>query len=126
MKAVAASAKTAIASKHNPSLQASAQGHRPHHQALRLGETILGEHGLSFGSREDLISKPPVVEFYDKLIRDLTKDLAQFEKIKRVTLLAREFTLEAGELTPTLKVKRRFVEQKYKDVIDTMYEGSTA
>jgi long-chain acyl-CoA synthetase len=84
------------------------------------------EHGVAFGSREDLIARPQVVEFYDKLIRDLTKDLAQFEKIKRITLLAREFTLEAGELTPTLKVKRRFVEQKYKDVIDKMYEGSAA
>ncbi len=95
----------------------------PNFEAL---EKWAREHGLSFGSREDLISKPAVVEFYDKLIRDLTRDLAQFEKIKRVTLLAREFTLEAGELTPTLKVKRRFVEQKYKDVIDKMYEGSTA
>ena len=50
-------------------------------------------------------------------------DLAQFEQIKKIALLPREFSLEAGELTPTLKVKRRVVEQKYKDMIDRMYEG---
>ncbi len=95
----------------------------PNFEAL---EKWAREHGVAFGSREDLIARPQVVEFYDKLILDLTRDLAQFEKIKRLTLLAREFTLEAGELTPTLKVKRRFVEQKYKDVIDRMYEGNAA
>ena len=55
------------------------------------------------------------------LVNALTKDLAQFEKIKKIALLAQEFTLEAGELTPTLKVKRRFVEQKYQAVIDNLY-----
>jgi long-chain acyl-CoA synthetase len=84
------------------------------------------EQGLLFASREDLISKPSVVELYDATVKELTRDLAQFEKIKRLTLLGKEFTLEAGELTPTLKVKRRFVEQKYKDVIDKMYEGNAA
>ena len=61
-----------------------------------------------------------------RTIADLTKDLAQFERIKKIALLPREFSLEAGELTPTLKVKRRVVEQKYKDVIDRLYEGAAA
>jgi len=82
------------------------------------------EKGLAGGSREDLVRKPEVVAFYQKLVNDLTPDLAQFEKIKKITLIPREFTLEAGELTPTLKVKRRVVEGKYKDVIDRMYQGA--
>jgi long-chain acyl-CoA synthetase len=84
------------------------------------------ERGLKFASREDLVARPEVVAHYEATIRDLTRDLAQFEKIKRVSLLPREFTLEAGELTPTLKVKRRVVEEKYREVIDRMYAGDTA
>ena len=49
---------------------------------------------------------------------------AQFEKIKKMAVLPREFSLETGELTPKLSVKRRVVEQKYKDVIDRLYEGA--
>ena len=81
---------------------------------------------VPFRDRAELVAKPQVVELYDRTLQDLTKDLAQFESIKKITLLAKEFTLENGELTPTLKVKRRFVEQKYKDVIDRMYVGSAA
>jgi long-chain acyl-CoA synthetase len=84
------------------------------------------EQKIAYEDRDDLLAKPKVVEHYETVIKDLTKDLAQFERIKKVTLLGREFTLEAGELTPTLKVKRRVVEQKYKDLIDRMYEGSAA
>jgi len=83
-------------------------------------------HGVTAASAEDLVRDPRVVALYDQTIKDLTKDLAQFERIKKVALLPREFTLEAGELTPTLKVKRRVVEQKYKDVIDQLYEGAAA
>jgi long-chain acyl-CoA synthetase len=81
---------------------------------------------VAFKDRDDLIARPEVVEHYERTIKDLTHDLAQFERIKKITLLAREFTLESGELTPTLKVKRRVVEQKYKDLIDRMYEGAAA
>jgi long-chain acyl-CoA synthetase len=80
--------------------------------------------GIPFASREDLVAKREVVGHYHELIAELTQDVAQFEKIKKVSLLTREFSLEAGELTPTLKVKRRVVEEKYKPVIDKMYEGA--
>jgi len=77
--------------------------------------------GIGVGSRKDLIGKAEVRGHYEALVNELTKDLAQFEKIKKIALLDKEFTLEAGELTPTLKVKRRFVEQKYQAVIDDLY-----
>jgi long-chain acyl-CoA synthetase len=82
------------------------------------------DKGVAFSSREDLVERPEVVGLYEQTIRDLTPHLAQFERIKKVALLPREFTLEAGELTPTLKVKRRVIEQKYKDVIDRIYDAA--
>ncbi len=82
------------------------------------------EKGLAARSREELVSKPEVLAQYQKLMADLLPDLAQFERIKKIALLTREFTLEAGELTPTLKVKRRVVEEKYKGLIDQMYAGA--
>jgi long-chain acyl-CoA synthetase len=84
------------------------------------------EHGVSAASSEDLVRDPRVVALYDQTIKELTKDLAQFERIKKIALLPREFSLEAGELTPTLKVKRKVVEQKYKEVIDRLYEDAAA
>jgi long-chain acyl-CoA synthetase len=84
------------------------------------------EHGVPFTSREDLVARPEVVELYDRTVRELTAHLAPFEKIKKLALLPREFSLETGELTPKLSVKRRVVEQKYKDVIDRLYEGGAA
>jgi long-chain acyl-CoA synthetase len=80
--------------------------------------------GLSFGSREELVAKQEVGEHVMREIDRLSSDLAPFERIKKVTLLPRDFTIEGGELTPTLKVKRRVVEQRYKDVIDKMYENA--
>jgi long-chain acyl-CoA synthetase len=80
--------------------------------------------GLAFGSREELVSNPEVREHVKREIDRFSEDLAQFEKIKRVAVLPREFSIEGGELTPTLKVKRRVVEQKFKDVIDKLYEGA--
>jgi long-chain acyl-CoA synthetase len=80
--------------------------------------------GVAFTNREELVGNPQVVGHYEELIAGLSKDLAPFEKIKKVSLLTREFSLEAGELTPTLKVKRRVVEEKYKAAIDRMYQAT--
>lgn len=54
-------------------------------------------------------------------IESLSKDLASFERVKKVALLDREFTIDSGELTPSLKIKRNVVEKKYKDLIDSLY-----
>jgi len=80
--------------------------------------------GLVTAGREALVRRPEVVTHYMVLIEQMTGDLAQFEKIKKITLLPREFTQESGELTPTLKVKRRVVEERYRPIIDAMYEGA--
>ncbi len=84
------------------------------------------ENAVTAASPDELVRDPRVIELYDRTIKELTAHLAQFERIKKIALLPHEFTLEAGELTPTLKVKRRVVEQKYKDVIDRLYEGAAA
>jgi long-chain acyl-CoA synthetase len=84
------------------------------------------DKGVAFASREELIARPEVVALYDQTVKDLTGHLAQFERIKKIGLLPREFSIETGELTPKLSVKRRVVEQKYKDVIDRLYEGAAA
>jgi len=78
---------------------------------------------ITWTSREELVNRPAVAAHYEALIKDLTPDLAQFERIKRVRVLSREFSIDAGELTPTMKVKRRVIEERYKDVIDQMYAG---
>jgi long-chain acyl-CoA synthetase len=77
--------------------------------------------GIPNESREKLCSEPRVIEMIEKAIASLSGDLAQYEKIKKITLIPRDFSIEAGELTPTLKVKRRVVEVKYKALIDRMY-----
>ncbi len=79
-------------------------------------------NGIKFTSREDLIINPKIVDFYKQRIETLTKDLAPFEKIKNFTLLAREFTMDAGEITPTMKVRRTVIHKNYTDIIDAMYD----
>jgi long-chain acyl-CoA synthetase len=82
------------------------------------------QQGMTVGGREELVRRPEVLAHYQGLVNEMTSDLAQFERIKKIALLGREFTQESGELTPTLKVKRRVVEERYKPMIDAMYEGS--
>jgi long-chain acyl-CoA synthetase len=64
---------------------------------------------------------PEIIDFYRKRIEDLSTELANYEKIIRFTLIPHEFSQEGGELTPTMKVKRKVVAQKYEDIIDQMY-----
>lgn len=77
--------------------------------------------GITFSSREELIANPAVVALYQQRIDAHNSELARYEQIKKFTLLPRELTVEAGEITPTLKIKRKQVAARYQDVIDAMY-----
>jgi long-chain acyl-CoA synthetase len=92
---------------------------------FELLEKWAREKGLPYTTREELLARPEVAGFYQDRIEEILPELAPFEKIKKVTLLHQEFSLENGELTPTLKVKRRVVEQRYKELIDRMYESGS-
>jgi long-chain acyl-CoA synthetase len=92
----------------------------PNYEALAAWA---GARGIS-GTREELVRREEVVAWYQELVASMTGDLAQFEKIKKIALLPRELTQEAGEITPTLKVKRRVVEERYKALIDDLYRGA--
>jgi long-chain acyl-CoA synthetase len=79
-------------------------------------------HSIAYSSREDLVNNPAIVQFYQKRIAENSKDLAGHEQIKKFILLPRSFTQEAGEMTPTMKLKRKVIIEKYKDIIDDMYK----
>jgi long-chain acyl-CoA synthetase len=63
-----------------------------------------------------------VVNFFKAEIDRATPNLASYEKVKRIALLDRDFEIDKGEITPTLKVKRNIVEQQYRSLIDALYE----
>jgi long-chain acyl-CoA synthetase len=77
--------------------------------------------GFDLKTRAEFCRDSRIVDLFERQIAERTQNLAQFEKIKRIALLEKELTLEGGELTPTLKVKRRVVNEKYASVIDRIY-----
>jgi long-chain acyl-CoA synthetase len=77
--------------------------------------------GLPDGAREALVGRSDVLGLYREVVDALNRELAQFEQIKQIALLPTEFTIEGGELTPTLKVRRRVVETKWKETIERLY-----
>lgn len=80
------------------------------------------DNHLGVLTREELAANPKVNEYVMQKIEKLTADLAPYEHIKRFTLLTTPFTMERGELTNTLKVRRRVVLDHYAELIDKMYE----
>ncbi|HKY43666.1 MAG TPA: long-chain fatty acid--CoA ligase [Pyrinomonadaceae bacterium] len=77
--------------------------------------------GIEVKSRSEMCRHPRIIDLLQRQIDALTPNLAKYERIKKVALLENEFTQEGGELTPTLKVKRRVIDQKYRDVIEQLY-----
>src|SRR5882672_890746 len=90
----------------------------PSFDALRSYAKSLG---VEAKDNAELARHPRIVEFFKKKIDEVTRDLAPHEKIKKIALLDQEFSVESGELTPTLKVRRKFVEDKHRAVIDALY-----
>ncbi|MCD6440619.1 MAG: long-chain fatty acid--CoA ligase [Candidatus Marinimicrobia bacterium] len=79
------------------------------------------EQGLRWKDREELICLPEVKDLYDRVIDESMEGFAQFEKVKRYKLLANEFTIESGELTPSLKIRRGIVEKQHANLIENLY-----
>lgn len=90
-------------------------------QFVRLEEWAQ-EQGISFGSRTELVGKPEVRVLYESIVEEVNQKLARFEKLKRTMIVSEEFTPENGTLTASMKMRRRAIEQRYKAMIDAMYE----
>jgi long-chain acyl-CoA synthetase len=84
-------------------------------------EAWAGERGLAFQDRADLCRRPEVNAFLLEQIGKAAPDLAEYEKIKKIVVLDKDFEIGENEVTPTLKIKRNIVEKKYKDLIDGLY-----
>ncbi|HYB61103.1 MAG TPA: long-chain fatty acid--CoA ligase [Methylomirabilota bacterium] len=89
-------------------------------------EALAREQGCTSGSREELASSDWVRECIEREVGRLCGKLASYETIKRFALLPEDFSFNGGELTYTLKLKRRIVEQKYQNVIDSLYLDAEA
>ncbi|MBP9663144.1 MAG: long-chain fatty acid--CoA ligase [Pyrinomonadaceae bacterium] len=72
-------------------------------------------------SHADMCTHPRILDLFTRQIAAVTPDLSQFERVKRFALLENELTVESGELTPTLKIKRRVVDDRYSEIIDRLY-----
>lgn len=79
---------------------------------------------IEIKTHEEFCSNPHIIDLFARQIESLTPGLANYEKVKKFALLQDEMTVEGGELTPTLKVKRRVVDEKYRDVIDKIYRDA--
>ena len=88
-------------------------------------ERRLKELGRAPASRADLASRDDVIALYQEVVDALNRELSQFERIKKIAILPAEFSMESGELTPTLKVKRKVVEEKYRDRIESLYRDQS-
>lgn len=87
-----------------------------------LLEQFFAERGITFQNREEMCAHPKVVQFVMYRIDTLQQEFAHYEQVKRIALLPEPFSMERGELTNTLKVKRPVIYQNYKAQIDKMYE----
>ena len=86
-------------------------------------EEWAADNGVSYANREELCQDRRVNKLMAERIETLTQGLASYEKIKKFTLMAHHFSMESGELTNTLKLKRSVIYKNFKDTIDKMYEA---
>jgi long-chain acyl-CoA synthetase len=84
-------------------------------------ENYAKSKGIVVKNRAELCLNSQIVRLFERQIAELTESLSRYEKVKKIALIENELTVEGGELTPTLKVKRRVVDEKYRDVIEKIY-----
>jgi long-chain acyl-CoA synthetase len=80
------------------------------------------DKNISYRDAKDLIEKEEIIHFILEQVEKSTPALASYEKIKKISLLERDFDIDKQEITPTLKVRRNIVEEKYKNVLESLYK----
>jgi long-chain acyl-CoA synthetase len=80
-------------------------------------------HNIKYKDISDLISKREVYNLVEQDISKIQKSLANYERIRKFTLLDHQFSLESGEVTPSLKLRRKTIEEKYHNLIEDMYQA---
>ncbi|QIG05343.1 long-chain fatty acid--CoA ligase [Proteus sp. ZN5] len=87
---------------------------------------VLEEHAralnLKYQDRMELLRHTKIKELFDERLREMQKNFASFHQVKRFTLLAEGFSMESGELTPTLKLRRKIISERYRNEIELMYQ----
>ena len=84
-------------------------------------ESYAKQNNITYHNRKELVEHPKIIELIQNAVDGINASLAKYETIKKIKILPNEFTQETGELTPTLKVKRRVIMEKYKDIIEELY-----
>jgi long-chain acyl-CoA synthetase len=90
----------------------------PDYEALK---EYADAHKISYSNESELTSNETIHKLIEEDMSKLQKKLANYEKVRKFALLDRPFTIETGEITPSLKIKRKVVEEKYSDLIEKMY-----
>ncbi len=80
---------------------------------------------LKYQDRLELLRHSHILEMFESRLREMQKELARFEQVKKFTLLPAAFSMELGELTPTLKLRRKVILQRYQSEIESMYQDKT-
>lgn len=81
-------------------------------------------HGVKFSSRKELVKSHQVQKLYESIVEEVNQNLAQFEKLKKVLVVPEELSIAAGTLTPSMKLRRRNLTERYKKEIDALYAES--
>jgi long-chain acyl-CoA synthetase len=89
-------------------------------------ESLARRNGWPFASRRELLAHPEILAIFQRRMDLLNETLAPFERIKRFALLDREMTQEGGELTPTLKVRRRVIRERHAGLIESLYASPSS
>ncbi|HUI65868.1 MAG TPA: AMP-binding protein, partial [Bacteroidota bacterium] len=81
------------------------------------------ERGIRCANNAELTARPEITELIQNNIHQIQRDLAHYERVRKFTLLDRQFSIEEGELTPTQKIRRKVIEERYAHLIEGMYQG---
>jgi long-chain acyl-CoA synthetase len=81
------------------------------------------QNRIAFETREQLVGNDQVFKLYEEALAEVNRELAQFERIKKFIIVAEEFSIAGGTLTPTMKLKRRIVEERYRQRLDELYNN---